>query len=319
MLKILIIRLSSIGDIIHTYPMIKDIKNNINCSIDWIIDEDFVELLKYNNNVDNIISIPLRKWKKNKFKFIFRLLKWKKKLKDIEYDYIIDSQGLLKSAILTKFFNGVSYGYDFYSIREKIASIFYNKKINVSKLLLATSKNRVLSQKVFNYHIDKNKIDFGMQKYYSNRLLNYNYIIFFHATSNVKKEYSFINWINIAKYVLSNTNLKIVLPYGSMIEKQKSLAIKNYINSDNIIVPDSIFNFKELHSLIYNAEFILGVDTGLIHLSNALNKKLIAIYTYTNPNKTGIVESNIAINIGGINVLPNYNEIISIFNKIIKI
>ena len=97
------------------------------------------------------------------------------------------------------------------------------------------------------------------------------------------------------------------------------MAIKNLINSDKVYVPDNTIDFATLTKMITNAEFIFGVDTGLIHLANALNKKLIAIYVDTNPDKTGIFESHIAKNIGNINKIPSVNQIINLYESILKV
>ena len=136
MIKILIIRLSSIGDIIHTFPMVFDIKNNVkNCTIDWLVDESFIDIVKLNCNVDNVIGIPIRKLKTNKFNIVSSVMNWRKSIKSVEYDYIIDSQGLIKSALVSKFFRGDVYGFDKNSIREKLACIFYKFKISVNNTL----------------------------------------------------------------------------------------------------------------------------------------------------------------------------------------
>ncbi|MBY0379898.1 MAG: lipopolysaccharide heptosyltransferase I [Burkholderiales bacterium] len=323
MIKILVIRLSSMGDIIHTFPMVKDIKNNIaNCSIDWLVDENFKEILKYNTNIDNVVSIPLRNWKKSKLKFIFKFIKWKKSLTNIKYDYIIDSQGLLKSAILSKCFKGNVYGYSIKSVREKLACIFYKRRIDILDVPLVTIKNRLLSKNIFNYTIVNSNIDFGIAenlKFEFKSFFEFNYIILFHATSKKDKKYPVNNWIEIIKFILSNYDYKIILPYGSSVEFIESNNLKNYFNSDNVIVHEKIYNFSELYNLIYNSSFVIGVDTGLIHLSNALNKKMIGIYTNTDPNKTGIIESNIAKNLGNINMIPDSSEVIELFNNILKI
>lgn len=323
MIKVLIIRLSSIGDIIHTYPMIKDIKDNVkNCSIDWVIDENFADLLKYNENINNIITIPLREWKKNKVRFIFNFVTWYKSLKYKNYDYIIDSQGLIKSSILTKCFNGKSYGYDYYSIREKIASFLYDNTIKVNKALLATVKNRLLAANIFGYIIDNNIVNFGIYdtftKYFT-KIFDYKYVIFFHATSKIEKKYPAHYWVNIASHILSTTSLKILIPYGNSQEHLDAELIKLMVDSDNVIVPTRIFNFCELYSLIYASELVIGVDTGLIHLANALNKKIISLFTNTDPKKTGIVESKFSKNLGGIKNIPGYNIVNIMFDNFMKV
>ena len=164
--KILIIRLSSLGDIVHTYPMLYDIKNHFGeCQVDWLVDESFVDLVKLNHQVDNVIAIPLRSWKKNKLGFISNLKTWKNGIKHLKYDYIIDSQGLVKSALLAKCFTGKIYGYGKGSIREKLASYLYNEKVETGKELLALTKNRVLAAKVFHYEIEQDTPNFGLDQY----------------------------------------------------------------------------------------------------------------------------------------------------------
>lgn len=322
MIKVLIIRLSSIGDIIHTFPMIKDIKDNIsNVSIDWLVDKSFCELLKQNKNVDNVIGIPLRKWKKNKLCIVSNFLKWRKNIKNKDYDFIIDAQGLIKSSILTRVFNGNSYGYNFKSAREQLASIFYKNRINMEKNVLATTKNRLLCQKIFNYKIDLSNVDFGIEDFFkdnNSNVIKNKYVIFFHAASKDEKKYPVGYWVNIAIHILEEYDLNIVLPYGNNKEKEEAIRLKDKINSDKVIVAEKIYNFTELSELIYGASFVIGVDTGLIHLANALNKKTIALYTNTNPSKTGIIESTIAKNLGGIKIIPNYKEVELIFDNIMK-
>ncbi|MDQ5922160.1 MAG: heptosyltransferase [Pseudomonadota bacterium] len=333
MYNILIVRLSSLGDIIHTYPMIYDIKVNFpNCTIDWLVDDSFADLVKLNPLINKVISVPLRQWKKNRFNLLKHLKNIKQWRKDIickRYDYIIDSQGLLKSAILARCFNGSVYGLGRNSIREKIASLLYHHKYEIGKNILAVTKNRLLAAAIYNYSINTEIVNFGMNEvFYTTNYDNLNsnlkklnttpYVIFFHATSKDSKKLSAQSWVDLAKYLIEEYKLTIVLPYGSITEKSESINIKNMLNSQNILVPDNKLNFETISHLISKAEFIFGVDTGLIHLANALNKKVIAIYVDTNPEKTGIFESNIAKNIGNIDVYPNVNQLIKLYETIIR-
>lgn len=320
--KILIIRLSSLGDIIHTYPMIYDIKSNFPSSkIDWLVDENFVELVKLNPLIDNVISIPLRNWKKNKLKFVLNFKKWHNHVNKDYYDYIIDSQGLIKSALLAKCFNGPIYGFGINSIREKIASFLYKNNYEVGNNLLAVNKNRLLSSAIFNYKIDIKSINFGIDNIQYEKLdLNIDrpYVVFFHGTSKDSKKLSVDDWIKLGNYLINRHGLNIILPYGNEYEQIESVKIREMINSPKVFVPDNRFNFKAIFQLINNSEFIFGVDTGLIHLANALNKKLIAIYVDTNPEKTGIFESKTAKNIGNKNKKPSIEQLITLYEIIMR-
>jgi heptosyltransferase-1 len=319
MIKILIIRLSSLGDIIHTFPMVNDIKSNFNnVEIDWLVDDSFKELIKFNKNIKNIYSIALRKNKKDKFKIIKELVKLKKILEDTYYDYIIDSQGLIKSSILTRFIKGKSYGFSFFSIKEKLASFFYNNSIYVTKDIKATIRYRKLAQKIFKYDLDiKNNVNFGLNN--NKDIKHNNLIIFFHATSDKNKKYPFSQTINLLNKILLNYKYNILLPYGNNKEYEESIKIKEHlINQELVIVPSQIYNYSDMYDMIKNSVFIIGVDTGLLHLSNALNKNLIALYVSTDPNKTGIIETENSVNLGGINLIPSSDEVFELFVKLLN-
>ena len=317
MKKILIIRLSSLGDVIHTFPMVYDIKKNKpEYEIDWLVDENFKDIVKLTPNVNKIISIPLRRWKANKIAAIFEFIKWKKSIKDRNYEHIIDAQGLVKSAIFTKIFKGIVHGLGKYSIKEKLANRFYNYSYETGREYLATTKNRLLASQIFGYKIDIEKVNFGLTFKSKVNPIKPKYVVFFHATSKDSKKYSKNNWATLADYLVKVYNLDVVLPYGNADEKLDAESIKNIAESSKITVCERILNYNEIADLITHAQFIFGVDTGLIHLANALNKKLIAIFTDSDPQKTGVFESGIAKNIGSQGKAPLVSDIIDLFEKI---
>jgi heptosyltransferase-1 len=323
MKKVLVIKLTSLGDIVHLYPAIYDLKQKINdISIDWVVDKNFEELIEINNLVDNVISIPLRKWKHNLISIIPNILNWKNQLKEKDYDYIIDAQGLIKSSIISR---GTVFGFDRFSVKEKLSCLFYDKKINIPNDVLAISKNRKLFQEIFNYKINLNEINFGINtsdliskndqvNYYSK--LSNKYVIFFHATSRDSKKYDINSWKILAEYLINNYRYNIVLPYGNNKELLEAKKIKEIINHKNVMVPEKILSYKDLSVLISNSNFVFGVDTGLVHLANALNKPLIAIYVDTNPKNTGVFETKIAKNIGDKENYPSIDNIIKLYEQI---
>jgi heptosyltransferase-1 len=319
-IKILIIRLSSLGDIIHTFPMVQDIKDNIkNVQIDWLVDANFRELVLINKNIHTVYSIEFRKNKKNLKAILNEFNKLKNTLNAIKYDYIIDSQGLLKSAILTKLIRGKAFGFSYLSIKEKLATIFYNKTIEVEKNMKAVLRYRLLAKSIFEYNININEdINFGLNQLIEQQIAQ-KYIIFFHSTSNNKKKYNFIESIKLLNNIITKYKIQIILPYGNVAEYNDAFKLKDRItNNEFIDIPDKIFTYNEILELINKAFFIIGVDTGLIHLANALNKKTIAIYNVTDPNRTGLIESKNAINIGSKNLSPSSDLIFDIFENMIE-
>lgn len=327
MLKVLIVRLSSLGDIIHSYPILHDIKANFpDSQVDWLVDEDFIDLVKCNPLIDNIIVVPLRKIKRNKLK-IFRIFnEWKKQLNKTKYDCIIDPQGLLKSAILAKFFGSNSHGFGKNSIREKLAAKLYKYSYEFDNNILTISKNRLLAAQALGYkNYDLNNINFGIseQKFLMpniSELKDKDYCLFFQATAKNSKKYPIKYWVILANYINSRYKFKIMVTYGNAVEYKEALEIKQLANcSSDIYVPDRRYSYSELHGIIQHSKFVFGVDTGLTHLANALNKKIIDINVDTDPNKAGVIKSDIAKNVGNKGIIPEVSEIIQYFEKIIKI
>ena len=146
-MKILLIKMSSLGDVIHTLPALSDAQKIIpSIQFDWVVEPAFSEIPAWHPVVNKIIPVNLRYFKKHpiealKKKFIFDLYQ---QINQTNYDLIIDAQGLLKSAVIAKLAKGVRCGYDKNSIKEKWASYFYDQKYTVSKELHAISRIVVL-------------------------------------------------------------------------------------------------------------------------------------------------------------------------------
>jgi heptosyltransferase-1 len=311
-LNILIIRLSSIGDIFHAFTTLSDIRNTYpNASIDWLVDEDFIEIAKLSPLIDNLHSIPIKKWKKeSKFKAIIQLKKWtrdfKIKYNNKKYDYVIDMHGLIKTAILTKCFNGPSYGLNYKSAKEKLwASAFYDHTYYVNRNQVAIKRFRSLVGQILHLNY---KASFQFVINIKTPMFNITgpYIMLLHGTSKEIKKWSLQNWAELSIDLLTSTSYKIAITYSNNSEHEfiKNLAAilheakttKPDIMLENfIVIPSSPIN--ELCSIINNASLIIGVDTGFTHLANLLHKPVIGIYKITNQNYGGLFPDTISFNV----------------------
>ena len=306
MVKVLVVRLSAIGDIFHTFSILPDIKNALpDCQIDWLVDESFVEVVKLSPLVDKIIGIPLKKWKKNKISWLLNLIKFKKNLAFKHYDYIIDTQGLIKSAVISRFlFTGKLYGLNIKSAREWPASLFYDYKYFVDQDNIAVIRLRGLIKEIFDIK-QLDKLNFEITAVDTFVLGYGNYIMYLHGTSKENKKWAYNNWLNLTHWMMKNTDYNIVLTYSNDQELAFVTKLANEVNNSRLIVVDKL-PFNQLAVVINNAKLIIGVDTGFTHLANLLNKPLLAIFLATNPNYVGIIENEIAHLFGGLNktVLP---------------
>jgi heptosyltransferase-1 len=221
-MKVLIIKTSSLGDIVHANSIISDLRrNHVDVEIHWLVEESFSSLLNL-FPVQKILVSKFRSWKKNLFKKIsyVEFYQLRKLIKNENYDYVIDLQGLIRTGIMCKSLN--SFGFNRNSIKESFASYFYKNTIGVDKKLHAIDRNRLLVANSMNYEIDQNNISFSYN--FKNDHTDSHSIIFITGTSNVQKKWPLNNWIKLAR-LFEQDGYKIYLPWGNVKEYEDCLAI----------------------------------------------------------------------------------------------
>lgn len=313
MLQILLVKTSSMGDVIHNLPVIADIlAHHPDAQFDWMVEESFAEIPRLHPQVRNVIPVAVRRWRKS----LFSRNTWqeisalKKRLEHTRYDLIIDTQGLLKSAVLARFAQGAIHGMDSDSAREPLASLFYKNKHPVAPGLHAVQRNRILAALALNYPIPQSPPDYGLSNFHSTENtpeLPRDYAVFLHGTSRDSKLWPVSHWIALAEK-LKSCNLQVLLPWSNPPEEKRAQEIA--AQSENVTVLPKL-KLTPLAGILAESRLNIGVDTGLMHLSTALNKPSIAIYTDTNPEFTGVLPGieNQAINIGGKAQIPEVEEV----------
>lgn len=314
--QILLVKTSSMGDVIHNLPVIADILAHYpTASFDWLVEESFAEIPRLHPQVRNVIPVAMRRWRRS----LFSRSTWqeigalKKRLAHTHYDAIIDTQGLLKSAVLTRFAQGNIHGMDSDSAREPLASLFYNHNHAVARSLHAVQRNRILAALALNYPIPQSLPDYGLSNFHSpeNTLkLPRDYAVFLHGTSRDSKLWPVSRWIALVEK-LKQFNLQVLLPWSNPAEEKRAQEIA--AQAQNVTVLPKL-KLTPLAGILANSRLNIGVDTGLMHLSTALNKPSIAIYTDTNPEFTGVLSGieNQAINIGGKAQIPDVQEVFTL-------
>ena len=305
---ILLIKTSSMGDVLHNLPVVSDIFQHFpNAQIDWVVEENFAALPKLHPRVGNVIPVAIRRWRKSwwasreEMKFAFG------KMKAQHYDAIVDTQGLFKSALITRQANQPRYGYDWRSAREPIASLFYDRTFFVPKDLHAVERNRQLAGLALGY-VPQGEPVYGIQPPSLTMpwlASSAPYVVLLHATSRDDKLWAEANWIELGKH-LALEGLQLVLPWGSAKEQARSEHLVAAI--PNAISPPRL-NLIEAAALLGHARAVVGVDTGLSHLAAALDVPTIGIYTVTDPGLTGLYAGSRAINLGGKQSSPSVDEV----------
>jgi len=287
-MKILVVKMSSLGDLIHTLPAITDATTCVkNLQIDWVAEESLAEIPTWHSKINQVIPISLRRWKKDWKIFRKEWKIFKEKLQAEKYDVIIDAQGLLKSAMVSLFAKGKRIGLDFSSATESLASFFYQKKVHIDLQAQAVFRMRSIFAQSLNYNFEALPLDYGLKKP-ENPNLKEPYVFFAHGTTWPSKRWPLKHWIALAN-LITEKGIHIYLPWGNTLEKDEANAIaKNHSNIT--VLPKQ--NLTQLSRIIAHAKAVVSVDTGLAHLAAAFGIPNVVLYGPTSPNRTGAVGKN---------------------------
>jgi heptosyltransferase-1 len=305
-MKIAIVKLSALGDIIHAMIVVQFIKNNNNkILIDWIVEKDYKELLEFHPDINKIHTINIKKAKKKKS--LLLLFKELKKTKQFgPYDLVIDMQGLIKSAIISRLTpSAITLGFHKTSTRERIASIFYNKTFKYGYDENVIERNLAIIEFALGLDFNKNEILknspflYTSKKYVYDDLSNTKKnILLIPGASYLAKCYPMEKFVELTKKI--DTNFIII--WGNENERAVANKIKYQSTNINVNVSEAL-SFDALISLINQVDLVIGSDTGPTHMAWALNIPSITLFgstpgyrnTYvTNINK--IVESDSKVN-----------------------
>jgi heptosyltransferase-1 len=328
--KILLVKLSSLGDVLHNLPLVWDLRARLpNAQIDWVVEEGYVHLLEPLlttpgfNGIDHIIPFGLRRWKKD----LFKLSTWKeffhfkKRLQESSYDIIIETQGLLKSALVCflarKNPDAVIAGLanaTQYSGYEPLARLFYKQCVQVPIDCHAVDRSRWVMCSALNWPLvgrsttpqfyPQNFLDSLPEKILPG--LQKPYVLCFHSTAREAKRWANENWVTLGKE-LAQRGYQPVFPWGSPSEKLISTQLASQI--PGAIVPPA-FSIEEAFSVIAGAVLTVGVDTGLTHLAAVLGRPTVEIYCDSPQWKTEGYWSEHIRNLGDMKAPPSAAEVI---------
>lgn len=323
MKKLLLVKTSSMGDLIHTFPALTDLSQHRpdEYEITWLVEESFVDIAKMHPMTKEVIVIGSRRWKKN----LFSPQTWrefgtfKQAVRNQPWDLIIDCQGLFKSAMMTKLAaqKGTipTYSYSKESIRDPFAARFYDHGFSVPKGLTAIERNRQLFSKIFNY-TPAPLADFGIQHWHETSQLTPDqpFAALIHGTSAENKEWPEEKWVEIGQW-LAEKGLISILFWGNPREQARAERIAKAIPKA-IVMPK--VSLQEAGLILSKATLIIAVDTGLAHLANTQDRPVIGLFLGSHANYAGVIPTQHnphAINLGGKGENPSVSEVIAAINQ----
>ena len=306
MTDILFIKTSSLGDVIHHMPALTEARSTLPAAtFAWAVEEAFAPLARLHPAVNEVIPVAWRRWRKSMLapSTLGEIGDSLRAIRAKRYDTVVDSQGLLRTAILARCAHGRRHGYDKSSIREPLASLFYDVRHRVGYDLHAVERNRILSGFALGY-TPQGAPDFGLGRARF-AASGERYAVLLHATAEPRKLWAEENWIALGRAL---GDLPLVLPWGTEAERQRSERLAAALPRARVAERAPL---DAVAKLIAGARFVIGVDTGLMHLAAALGVPLIAIFAGSKPDLTGPVGAGPMAVLGAHGAPPSVEEVVA--------
>lgn len=304
--RILFVKTSSLGDVVHNCPAVSDVARRLpGAVIDWVVEEPFAEVAQLHPAVGEVIPVAIRRWRGELVlgSTWAELAAFRRRLQEKPYDHVIDSQGLVKSALVTWIARGLRHGFDRASAREPFAARFYDRLHAVDPALHAVERNRMLAAAALGYRLEDG-CDYGLDPGRPGagpiQEMPQPFAILLTMTSRDDKLWPEEHWRALGAAVAAR-GVHCVLPWGSEAERHRCARIATAI--PRAVVPRRM-TLTELARLAREAVFVAGVDTGLAHLAAALGRPTVGIYCGSDPGLTGLYAGPTAKSIGAAGAAP---------------
>ncbi|MBQ5949634.1 lipopolysaccharide heptosyltransferase I [Massilia sp. ST3] len=324
-MKILLVRVSSLGDVLHNLPMVADIlRRHPGATIDWVVEEGYVSLVRLNPHVRKIFPWALRRWRKSLGKAATRaeIKAFFRNLREEEYDYVFDTQGLLKTGVIMGAARvrkggkkvGLANGSEG-SGYEGVSRIFHTDSIPLDPRTHAVARGRMVAGAALGYAVDSAP-DFGLPAPRADSrpafLPAEDYAVFFHGTARAAKKWADANWIALGHALAP---LPVLLPWGSAQEHEDAQALAAHIPNARVLPKLSMMDAV---AVAQHAALAVGVDTGLTHIAAAFVRPTVEIYCDSPKWKTEGNWSGRIVNLGDLGSPPSSDEVIAAARRLLE-
>jgi heptosyltransferase-1 len=306
--KVLLVKTSSLGDVIHNLPVASDIRAAWpGAAIHWVVEESCAAVPRLHSAVARVLPVALRRWRRSFLSGDARaeMRVFARELKRETYDAVIDTQGLLKSALVTWLARGTRHGLDFASAREPLFP-FYDCVHAVPWTMHAVERNRSLARLALGHALAP-RVNYGITAGISAPATRAPwappgaYAVLVHVTSAASKLWAVERWAELGAQ-LEQRGTRSLLPWGSAAEQARAREIAGRIPGA-VVAP--ALSLADAAAVLAGARGVVGVDTGLTHLACALGVPTVGIYCATDPAATGLYGGAHIANLGGKQAPPS--------------
>ncbi|MBC8118352.1 MAG: lipopolysaccharide heptosyltransferase I [Burkholderiaceae bacterium] len=321
--RILIVKTSSMGDVVHALPLAADIvRARSDATVDWLVEETFASIPAMSRYVANVHRVALRRWRRRPFDAaVWREVRVAKNaLRAARYDLVLDVQGLAKSAWISRWTGAPIVGFDSSSAREGIAARFYQRSYGVPRHLHAVERCRQLGALALGYQIadaPQFGIDTGVQASPEEHGAGGAAAVLLVNASRATKLWGDARWLAVEQW-LTHRGIASVLFWGSADEQRYTEALASRMQRATV-APRSTLD--SIASTLAVAPLVIGLDTGLTHLAAALGRPTVGIYCDYDPALAGLVgdasAGNEVASVGSANEAPTEVEVIAAAERVL--
>jgi heptosyltransferase-1 len=288
-MKVLIVKTTSLGDLVHMLPALSEaLAHRPGLTADWVAEEGFADIPAMHPKVERVITVAVRRWRKAPW----QRQNWRElrefigELRRESYDLVLDSQGLIKSAIYALWAYGPRAGLNFASARESLASLVYGRRYYVPRDLHAITRNRMLTAQAMGYSMGAERdFSYGIVcPQTALRDLPEAYVVVLHGTSRPEKEYPEAYWVDLIRR-LQAEGLAVLLPWGNNRERVRADQLSVSCPGARVLPRMGVGGVA---GVLGRAVGVVGVDTGLMHMAAALRRPGVGLYPSTPPERFGV-------------------------------
>jgi heptosyltransferase-1 len=315
---VLVVRPSSLGDIVHTLALVADLRTHDPAlPIDWVAEESFVPLVQLDPRIRRVVPVAFRRWRATPLSpatwrefAVFR-----RALRAERYDAILDLQEQVKGALVARLARGRRHGFDRHSIREPLAAWLDDVHHRIARDQHFIDKGRAVAAAALGYQASgQPRWQFTPQAKVP-ALPAAPYSLVFHGTSRDDKLWPEERWRALLAH-FESAGLTTLLPWGTAAEEARSRRL--CAGAPRAIVPPRQ-SLPELATLARQAEMVVGVDTGLTHLSAAMGTPTVAIFTTTDATLAGVARAGPhAVDVGGNGMAPAHSDVIAAIGRVMR-
>jgi heptosyltransferase-1 len=315
---VLVVRPSSLGDIVHALSLVSDVATHRpGLAVDWVAEEAFVPLVRLDPRVRDVIPVAFRRWRSAPLARAtwHEFAAFRHRLRAQRYEAIIDMQEQVKGALVARLARGRRHGFDRYSIREPVATALHDLHHRIERNQHFIDKARALAAAALGYEASGPPRWAFAPPPSAAAMPAAPYALLFHGTSRADKQWPEAHWRGLIAH-FAQAGYAAVLPWGSAEEEARSVRLAADAVAASVPPRQTL---PDLAALARHAEIVVGVDTGLTHLSAAIGTPTVALFTTTDAALAGVARTGRhARDIGGNGHVPSLAEAIAATGAILR-